>query len=190
MKISKNCIYCGKEFVAHKLSTKYCSPDCNKKHYKIRLKKGEISESQQNEKAIKERIYKQQYLLNNKAHLSIKETCELLGLSRTTLYRLIKNEKLKVLKIGTRIIIQKSDLEAMIKSHSRTYIPNQIEEIKANFNINNYYYIGEIINIYGISEKGLYSLLINHSVDKVQIGSYTYVLKSDIKKLLGTPQNL
>jgi len=78
----------------------------------------------------------------------------------------------------------------MIKSHSRTYIPNQIEEIKANFNINNYYYIGEVINIYGISEKGLYSLLINHSVDKVQIGSYTYVLKSDIKKLLGTPQNL
>ena len=78
----------------------------------------------------------------------------------------------------------------MIKSHSKTYIPDQVENIKANFNINNYYYIGEIINLYGISEKGLYSLLINHLVDKVQIGSYTYVLKTDIKKLLGNPENL
>ena len=107
-----------------------------------------------------------------------------------TVYRLIKNEKLEVIKIGKRIIIDKTNIEDLINSHSRTYIPDQIENIKANFNINNYYYIGEIINIFGISEKGLYTLLINHSVDKVQIGSYTYVLKSDIKKLLGKSKNL
>ena len=42
MKIKKKCIYCGNSFTAQTLITKYCSPTCNKRHYKIRAKKGEI----------------------------------------------------------------------------------------------------------------------------------------------------
>lgn len=34
IKIQKNCEFCGDEFTARTLYTRYCSKSCNKKHYK------------------------------------------------------------------------------------------------------------------------------------------------------------
>jgi len=186
MKITKVCLYCGKEFEALKLITKYCSPQCNKKHYKLRIKKGALKANTQNELAIKNELFKDRTLLNLKTHLTIKETCHLLGFSRSTIYRLVKTEKLKVIKIGKRVIIHKKDIEDLVNSHTQIEIPDRVQVIRQNFNLTNYFYIGEIINKYGISEKGLYSLLIQNDIEKIQIGIYTYVLKTDIENLLGT----
>jgi len=183
MKIEKKCIYCGGSFTAQTLSTKYCSPDCNKKHYKVRIKKGEFSTASFKGDSLKKIIFKKQTTLNIKQFLSIKDACELLGLSRSTLYRLIKDNKIYVTKIGSRIIIPKPEIEELLKKSTRTYIPDKVHAIKQNFNIKNYYYIGEIQNEYGVSEKQLYTLILKFNVEKVTIGSFVYVLKSDIKKI-------
>ncbi len=178
-------MYCSMEFEAQRLTTKYCSPGCNKKHYKLRVRRGELKESTNNELAIKNKIFKDRTLLNLKTMLTINETIHLLGLSRSTIYRLVKSKKLKATKIGTRVIINKVDIEELIDSHSQTEIPDRVQIIKANFNLLNYYYVGEIINKYGISERGLQEILKEKNIEKIQIGSYTYVLKTDIFNILG-----
>jgi len=184
MKIKKKCIYCGNSFTAQTLITKYCSPTCNKRHYKIRLKKGEIEIASFKENSLATNLYERQTLLNMKYYLSINETMELIGISRSTIYRLIKTNKIDVTKIGKRVLIAKSELEDLLNSSTKTFIPDSVHDIKQNFNIQNYYYIGEVQNKYGISEKQLHTLLIKHSIEKVTIGRQVYVLKSDIKNIL------
>jgi excisionase family DNA binding protein len=51
----------------------------------------------------------------NKSFFNISEACQLMGISRTTLWRLIKNEHIKVTKIGSRIIITKENINALFK---------------------------------------------------------------------------
>ncbi len=51
--------------------------------------------------------------LKSKPFLSIQETSTLLGVSRRTIYRLMKREQLQVGKIGTRSIIQRSDIDKL-----------------------------------------------------------------------------
>ena len=76
----------------------------------------------------------------------------------------------------------------MINSFQPVTIPDRVFAIKQSFNIENYFYIGEIQNIYGVSEKGLYAMLITNNIEKVQIGKYVYVLKSEVIQLLGKPK--
>ncbi len=183
MKIEKKCIYCGESFTAQKLTTKYCSPNCNKKHYKVRIKKGEFSSASFKEDSLKKLIFEKQTILSIKQYLSINETCELLGLSRSTIYRLVKTNKINITKIGGRVIIAKSEIEELLKNSTKTYIPDNIHTIKQNFNLKNYYYIGEVQNDYGVSEKQLHTILIKHNIEKVTIGRQVYVLKSDIRNI-------
>ena len=51
--------------------------------------------------------------LTVKLFLSIQETSTLLGVSRRTIYRLMEKEKLNVGKIGSRSIIQRSDIDKL-----------------------------------------------------------------------------
>lgn len=51
--------------------------------------------------------------LQAKEFLTIQETCKLLGISRTTLWRILKQGKLKSAKIGSRVIIRKEDLNSL-----------------------------------------------------------------------------
>jgi excisionase family DNA binding protein len=51
----------------------------------------------------------------DKEFLSILEASKLLGVSRTTLWRLVSDEKLKVTKIGRRSIFRKIDINNLFK---------------------------------------------------------------------------
>ena len=53
--------------------------------------------------------------MTNKIAYSVKEAVNVSSISRTTLYELIKAGKIKPAKIGTRTLIMRSDLEAMIQ---------------------------------------------------------------------------
>ncbi|WP_223225170.1 helix-turn-helix domain-containing protein [Sphingobacterium cavernae] len=50
-----------------------------------------------------------------KPFLNINETCQLLRVSRTTLWRLIKDERLKVTKLGSRVIIARENIYELFK---------------------------------------------------------------------------
>lgn len=50
---------------------------------------------------------------------TVNEATEALGIGRTTIYELIKGGELAVVKIGTRTIIRRKDLDALLDRNTR-----------------------------------------------------------------------
>ena len=118
--IDKECVYCGKTFVAKTLYTLYCASKCNKAHLKQK-KRQELVDQLLNKKTnqVSTISDNKQLEVPNKDVLSIAEACCYLGIGRTTLWRLIKNGKIKHTKMGRRTLIQKSDLLTTLKFLSK-----------------------------------------------------------------------
>jgi excisionase family DNA binding protein len=110
IRIKRICQHCENEFIAKTTVTKYCGDNCAKRAYKAR-KKAEKMEASNEE--TKKQIEKLIIEIQAKEFLTIKETCQLLGLSRTTVWRAIKNGRIKSAKFGTRVIIRKEDLHTL-----------------------------------------------------------------------------
>lgn len=110
IRIKRICQHCENEFVAKTTVTKYCGNDCARRAYKARKKEEKIDASNDE---TKKQIERPLIEIQAKEFLTIKETCQLLGLSRTTVWRVIKNGRIKTAKIGTRVIIRKDDLHEL-----------------------------------------------------------------------------
>ena len=95
--IQRICQHCGKEFTARTTVTQYCGDSCAKRAYKARQKEAKVESSNRQTKAIKEKPMED---LKAKAFLSVADTCQLLGISRWTLWRLIKRGELPAAKFG------------------------------------------------------------------------------------------
>ncbi|MFZ4106785.1 helix-turn-helix domain-containing protein [Flavobacterium sp.] len=58
-------------------------------------------------------------ILNSKPYLSISESCKLLGISRSTIYRLIQQKKIETYKIGNRTIIRNIDINNLFINNNK-----------------------------------------------------------------------
>jgi excisionase family DNA binding protein len=186
MKIKKNCEFCSKTFYAKRLNTRYCSIDCNSKHYKQKKREENISVS--NKKTLQISNNNTPDLLN-KPYLNILETCIILGISRSSVMRMLKSNKLVSHKIGGKRIIKRGDIDSLFQSFHFVEIPDEAIKMKSDYNIDNCYYIGEIQNNYHISANRLNELLLQKKIEKIQIGKHKYILKKEIHQILGTPKN-
>lgn len=116
MKIAKKCKYCENQFMAQTLKTQYCSHQCNSKHYKIRQR--EIKKMDE----LKPHIQKEEIIPLNlklsqikfKEFVGLKEALLLLGISRTSLWRLIKDNHITSAKLGSRVFLRKKDLKKLL----------------------------------------------------------------------------
>lgn len=110
IRLTRICEQCGESFIAKTTVTRFCGDRCAKRAYKVRKRAEKIAESdEQTQSVIRQPILEVQA----KEFLTIKETCQVLGISRTTLWRTIKDGRLKTGKFGRRVIIRKIDLEAL-----------------------------------------------------------------------------
>jgi excisionase family DNA binding protein len=111
--LKKICDFCGNEFEAKTLFTRYCSHTCNRKHYKILKREKEI----ESVKAVKIIPVKEPIISNigiqQKEFLSVEETATLLGASRRTIQRMISKGTLKVGKIGRRTIVKRLEIDKL-----------------------------------------------------------------------------
>lgn len=114
IRIEKTCQLCGKLFIAKTTVTKFCGHDCSRKAYKKtkRTEKIELAI----EKEIKTKVFNP--MISSKEYLSIAETCQLLGTSRWTIYRMLQNGKLQHTKIGTRTIIARKEIDKLFNYES------------------------------------------------------------------------
>ncbi len=112
IRVTRICQECGNDFIAKTTVTKYCGDRCAKRAYKARKRAEKIAASDQ---ATVEEIERPLVELQAKEFLSIKEACRLLGVSRTTMWRLTKTGRIKTAKMGRRIIIKKDDLKELFK---------------------------------------------------------------------------
>lgn len=111
--IPKICSFCNNGFVAKTTVTKFCSQNCASKAYKLKKKYEKVENAQVQE--YNKSVGIDMPLIQSKDFLSIKEACLLLGISRMSLYRYIKNKTIQSSKLGGRIIIKKQVINNLIK---------------------------------------------------------------------------
>lgn len=186
MELKKHCLYCGKVFTAKRTTTKYCSHICNSRHYK-QLKREEkiklVEKTDFSNMSGSSKIKKHTVVLNNsKQYFCTIEACEFLNISRSTLWRLMKGKHIVFIKIGNRTLFDKNDLKKYLKKLKSETVPI----INNNFRRHLYYSIGEIVAMFGISDKALYLLLERNNIKKISQPPYVYVSKNDINAIFGT----
>jgi excisionase family DNA binding protein len=181
IRIQRICQYCGKEFTAKTTVTQYCGDPCSKKAYKVKQRKSKIEASNQLTKSV---ILKPVEEIKAKEFLSISETCQLLGLSRWTVWRAIKANELPAAKVGRRSIIKRSHLDQMFDK-GPPVVP-ALQPKKHTIQVSDCYTLTEVQQLYSISEKALYEVIKRNSIPKIKEGIYAYVPKVDIDKLLGS----
>lgn len=118
--IPKICNHCGKSYIAHKTTTRYCSLICNSRDYKLKVKQEKIKKTLIEQQNIicstqESNIINPNSLLS-KNYLSIQDTADLIGVSRWTINRMVKRGELQIHKFGRKKIIQKSQIENLFKS--------------------------------------------------------------------------
>jgi excisionase family DNA binding protein len=185
--VRRICEQCSREFIARTTVTKYCSKTCSKKAYKDRIKAEKIQNSNIETARIKE---KPMDLLKAKEFLNINEVSQLLGISRRTIYRLIGAGELNIIKVGTRTILKRAELDKFLNQSGTSKPLNsepqkQIAKIDIDqMDMEDYYSVTEVQSKYGISEKGLHSIIKRNKIPKIRRGWYSYVPKTEIDNIL------
>ena len=111
IKVKRVCEWCGKEFYAQKLSTRYCSSRCNSNAYKAKKRAANVKEAE------RELSIKPTSEIKEKEYLSVEQCAILLGLTRMSVYNLIYRGQLKATRLSSRLTrIRKADVEGMLTS--------------------------------------------------------------------------
>lgn len=101
VKIKKVCEWCGQEFMAWKVSTRFCSKQCNSHAYKDAIRKRVLLQTEQDTMEKADKISASN--TGNKDYMSIAEAASLLGVTRMTVYNLIYSNALRAAKITSRL---------------------------------------------------------------------------------------
>jgi excisionase family DNA binding protein len=110
IRVNRVCKQCGEVFIAKTTVTQFCGDRCSKRAYKARKKREKLEKSQQETIEV---IQKPLTEIQQKEYLSVKETCLMFPISRTTLWRMIRREQLKVARMGSRVVIRKEELNRL-----------------------------------------------------------------------------
>lgn len=174
MKIQKRCLWCGKSFIAHKMTTLYCSHSCNGKAYKERINKEKLAEYIEKEDL---QPLPSTGCLGNKDFLSPTEVAILLGVSRATIYRYMASGLIRALQLKARTIIRRLDVEKMF-NEAPAYRKRSYGRKEATI----YYTINEITEKYKIMKKTIYRRCERFGIQKISEGGRVYYNKAAIDK--------
>jgi len=117
IEITRICEFCGKPFTAKTTVTRFCSLNCARKSYKKKLRENKIVEARN--KLIHQNNNEKIINLKDREYFSVREASLLLGISKRTIYRLIKE----------RIIIAANPSQRMTRIHrselEKIFYPNR-----------------------------------------------------------------
>ena len=171
-RVLRTCEFCGKEFYAQKVSTRYCSKRCNELAYKQRRRQRQITEAEARvlQKPIEE--------VGNKEFLSLQDASVLFGITKRSVYNLIYNGVLQAFKFSSRMtFVRKADIEIMFEGH--LYTKKVKPERKP---ITEFYTTKEIQEKFGVSEAWVFKLAKEKNIPKVLHHGKTYWSKQHVEK--------
>ncbi|MDV3834165.1 DNA-binding protein [Elizabethkingia anophelis] len=175
-RMKKQCPICNEQFIPKTVTSVYCSDKCGKKAYQ--QKKSQLKKEEKL-KVLADKIPE------NRLFISVPEATILFGIAKTTLYRLIRQEKIPAVNLGTRLVrIDRKVMEEMFP------ISRTLPEVKAKPEKKLYslekedcYSIGEIAKRFHISESSVNKHIRKYSIPTRQIGNYVYAPKIEIDNL-------
>lgn len=171
-RVLRTCEFCGKEFYAQKVSTRYCSKRCNELAYKQRRRQRQITEAEARvlQKPIEE--------VGNKEFLSLQDTSVLFGITKRSVYNLIYNGVLQAFRLSSRMtLIRRADIEQIFESH--VYTKKVKPERKP---ITEFYTTTEIKEKFGVSESWVFKIGKEKNIPKILHHGKTYWSKQHVEK--------
>lgn len=173
--LKKICAFCGKEFIAHKVSTTCCSHRCSGLLYKQRKREAKVkSHDAVTEKVIAEKPIEK---IKEKPYISITEAALFIGVSRPTIYLYLKNGELSAKRMGSKYLIAREDIENLFNH------PDKFEPVRNEKKlITEFYTTQEIMKRYNISNSGLYKIAQTQNFPKTQSRGKTLWSKPHIDR--------
>lgn len=175
-KISKQCAICGKSFIPKTINSIHCSKHCTNIAYrkrKVQLKKKKQLEAIANK------------IPDDRKYLSVPEAIVLFGVTKSSLYRQIRQGQIPAVNLGTRLIrIDRTIMEKMFSLRKDTSEVKKAPTAKLyRLEPEDCYTIGEISDKFGISDSSVYKHIRKFSIPIRQIGKYVYAPKSEIDNI-------
>jgi excisionase family DNA binding protein len=171
LKVPKTCECCGKTFEAKTVISKVCTTKAGNDR-----KKAEQQEIKQQELIAK--------IPNNRPYISIAEAVLLFGISRDTIYRLVRMGKIPAVNLGERLTrISRAHIETMFAPVEVVPIAPEKQPKKMDYSQAECYTIGEITEKFGVSPSTVSKTIRRNSIPKKQIGKFVYVPKEAIDKI-------
>ena len=161
MEIQKRCKYCGRSFIAHKMTTIYCSSSCNNKDYKRAIREKQIAEFMEEEKKKTPKVD----ILGGKEFLTPTEGASLLGLSRATFYRYMSNGTIKAVQLRGKTIIRRKDIEQLFDNPPTYQSHSEKKQEKRE-----YYTFRQIMEKFKCSKKAVMTRVEKYNIPKVYQG--------------------
>jgi excisionase family DNA binding protein len=170
----KVCKHCGEIFTAYTSTTKYCSANCAN-----RGRKSETREKQLQTESEEIQEQNRQKLLSRE-NLSLTDAAALLGVSRPTLYKLLEDRNIELLRISKRTIrVKKSDLSKLYQNTHEKLAPINTPIAEINKTKDEYITIAEALEQFKISLTWFYKKIKTVEIQPITINSKTlYPLKS------------
>eukprot|EP01132_Coremiostelium_polycephalum_P019818 gene19818-23567_t len=174
--IQRICEHCGKPFRAKTTVTRFCSPRCNGRHAKQKIRDLKIKVSDTQVKENLTSVVNHPILIE---FLTIKQAAQLLGLCTKTLYNIIQRGKIKAVRLSSRkIIIKRTEIDKIFEQPE--FVVPVREKPKKNPHPKYCYTMAQAQDIFNCSEKALYDMIKRNKLSKFQNGWYTYVLKHSL----------
>ena len=174
IRITKICQWCGVEFEAQKVSTKYCSHRCANLAYKQAVRDKRVKQAEAETLSIK--LEKPIENVKDKEYLSFAQAGKLLGLSRQAVYNMVKAGNLKASKISSRLsFIRRADIDAMLENR-----PYKTLHPKDTVPITDFYTTAEIKEKFSVKESWIYEIAKEHNIPRTFNRGRTYWSKKHI----------
>lgn len=152
IEIHKKCEWCGNDFVAYKISTRYCSKQCSSYAYKDKIRAHRVKEC---EAAVADIAPSHETESTpSKEFFTPSQAARLLGISRSTLYRYMADNAIVAVQFKGKTLLRKADIDQLFDS-PKPYIKRHKKESAP---ITEFYTTEEVLAKYGISMAHLYKV--------------------------------
>ena len=176
IRVGRICEWCGNKFIAQTTVTRFCTKRCAEHSYKERLrqKKMAVSNQETAQTNIKWR---------DKDYLTPTQAAELLGIGRMSIYRYIRNGKIKVVRFARKTLISKADIQAMFDFLTPKENTSAEPAEKKSKSLADFYTRADIREKYGVKDSWIYKVVAENNVPKTIIRGKAYFSKSHIDRL-------
>ena len=129
MKILKKCLTCGAEFIASKMSNKYCCRECERDASRKREAKRKKSVRESEKEAA---LDKERDAVASRPFLTPSDVALLLDMSVSTVYRCFYSGIIKAVRIRRKTLVRREDLDKYFEDagpyRKRSYKRKQEQE--------------------------------------------------------------
>ena len=177
------CKACGKLFTAYTSVTKYCSQNCARRGNKAEKRKERL---QLESAEIKERN-RQKLLLEE--NLSLTDAAVLLGISRPTLYKLLRDRNVELLRISKRTIrVRKADLSNLYQKTPEKVAPINATIAEMSKTKDEHIGVSEALQQFNVSLTWFYRKVKSAKIQPTIIDGKTLYPLQPLKKLFAKKQ--